>query len=316
MNIIDYKTTENIPHVIFFEKEHLYFNRGQKMTSMNGLLDHYFPKFNSEYWLTYKAYKAIDENKFKKIIKDNFPKLKNGEKQYYKNGNCICQLEPDPNKFFPMLEKVFDREEMIKHRKRIKNEWEYKRVLAGVNGTKFHLDRENEEYERGYSINPFSGQKYKVKSQQYTNTPWQNQSICKNLWDLEDGFYAELLVFCTDYNGKNPLLCGQADKVFIQTIGKNRYIDIDDHKTNEKKPTKSDPKKCNGFLSSHYASKHFRYELQMNGYAWMLAQHGFKVRNLGYTWYKNYDPEKSELIKCKNYQHYSERMVKEHLTKL
>jgi len=90
------------------------------------------------------------------------------------------------------------------------------------------------------------------------------------------------------------MISGQADKVFIKTDEETgeRYVYIDDYKTNKK------IKKSNYFQKmlpplSHLDDCHYNhYRMQISTYAWMLEQFGFIIKGTAFTHFNNmYDFE-------------------------
>ena len=118
-------------------------------------------------------------------------------------------------------------------------------------------------------------------------SPDYKENLIEDLYMLPDGYYPELLV----WNEKCGI-AGQADKVFLETIGNTRYVDIDDYKTNNKIKTESAyVKKLKGRvmmkkpLGHLMDCNHTHYNLQISTYAWVMEQFGFKVRNLAFHHY-------------------------------
>src|SRR5690606_14825577 len=121
-----------------------------------------------------------------------------------------------------------DVEDFVIEKQNILDAWDLKRDNSCEFGTEFHLEQEEESYITGICLNPFDNKHYKTFHKE-SPIDCSNATICQNLYDLEDGYYPELLIHHPD-----EILCGQSDKVFIETVGNIRYVDIDDYKTNEK----------------------------------------------------------------------------------
>lgn len=262
--------------VIFFDKAHTYWFSGRKMPSVGSYIDKYFPKFNQDFWLNHG------------ILKEYF-----GD-QYIEHYRSFETMMPNPDKLF---NKFIDRmgEDYIPKRKELEETWELKSEIAKFRGTKFHSKVELETFSNGYLINPWDQLGYACS---FYEKEFDNESLTLNLWDLPDGAYPELLIF-----DLNLWLAGQADEVYIQTIGDKRYVDINDHKTNEKKPSKSDPNRCFQPFDDKYASTDFKYTFQINMYAHMLERAGFTVRNMAYSWYKEYDTQQVTRVDVENIQY-------------
>ncbi len=175
----------------------------------------------------------------------------------------------------------------------IKYEWNYAAIL----GSELHLKAENRSYERGYEINPFDDKKYKTIK---LPKQYDNQSLADCLYDLEDGYYPELLVWdFTMPQEHTPVT--MIDGPFIETVGKIRYIDTNDWKTNGSIWAGKD-RKMKGPLSSLYDNTEEKYKLQACFGAKLMATHGFVPRDCGFTHVKEYDLNKTKLYYTK-YNH-------------
>lgn len=291
------------PVVVFFEDSHTYWETatGRKLHSMSKYMEKVKPKYDRNYWLTHGAFKAIDENLLRDIKKEYFPKRdRSGKiKKHPSTGNVMFRTKPSANEFFPILyDKYgalgFSAEEIAKRRNELSDQWELKMILANVRGTHFHEKMEKRTYKRKWEINPYNDEKYDVKSFREKGKDYQNHTLGASLYDLEDGFYAELVIYDLDLG-----IAGQADKVWITTIDGKRYIDIDDYKSNEKMPSTSAMEMYKDPVSHIPASKLVGYEFQMTGYAYMLERAGFIPRHLQITWYKKYEVKSAHPIKLR-----------------
>lgn len=260
--------------VVFFKDVHEYYHGNRKLPSVGHWTKKYFPPFMENYWLTHKTLQEYFGDEYS----DHYKSFK--------------RFQPISYDLFSDLISKMGVEKFVEIKTRIKGEWSRKRNEAAFNGTKFHDMMEQRAYDDGYLINPWDNKKYVVK---YHKKTYDNESLCLDLSKLPDGAYLELLVF-----DLNIGVAGQADMVFIETIDGVRYVDINDHKTNEKKPGKSAPEKCFPPFNNDYASTHFKYVLQINSYAYILSLHGFVPRNLAYTYYKNYDEKTATLVDVEN----------------
>ena len=151
-------------------------------------------------------------------------------------------------------------------------------------GTDFHKKMEDIDYEKGYSINPFTGKKSTLIH--WHKGGHDNMSYPGDLKDIPDGYISEHLVKTDKFK-----VAGQLDKNYIETVGGVRYIDIDDYKTDKEvslKPDFYNPKR-GGFEKMFYPVDHlyntnyWRYVLKISTYAKFLQDEGFVVRNLGIT---------------------------------
>jgi hypothetical protein len=263
---------KELPFIIFFDDGHSYWKNGVRLKSVSYFLKKVINDFEAKYWETHSAFKAHFEDEYM----DHFRYL-------------IKSGMPDAEELYPpFMDKLSDKE-FFDLKKAIRDKWEYKKVVAGWKGSKFHKKMELKYYRMGEVKNPFTNKVFPVRKHKKS---YDNQSLATDLSTLEDGCYLELLVF-----DPTRLICGQADVVFIETVGNKRYIDIDDFKTNEKKPTKSSRGKMKDPLSHMGDNKHNRYVIQVNLYAKLLSQHGLIPRHLAYTWYENYNEKLSHIQK-------------------
>lgn len=256
--------------VVFFSDSHTYWHGDRQLKSMGKCLSKYQPPYNEDYWLTHTA--------FKDLFGDEYM-------EHYRSFGVMTP--PAEELYLPFIRQISPTK-FMECKKKWKDVWKRKNNEANFKGTRFHDEMEMECYLKGYSENRWDGQPYPVKKYE---KEYPNESLMLDLYKLPDGCYPELLVF----DLKNGI-AGQADLVYIETKGKNRYIDIDDYKTNEKKPAKSSPERLWDPFEDFYNSKHQIYTFQMGGYAKLLERFGFIVRNVGYTWYKNYDKTKPTYI--------------------
>lgn len=261
--------------VTFFEIPHSYWYDGRKIPSVGSVLNKYFPGFEQDYWLNHG------------VFKEEF-----GD-EYLEHYRSFDSITPPADKLF---NKFMDKmgSDFLNKKKALAESWELKSEIAKFRGKKFHSRFESESFSNGYMVNPWDGLGYAVS---YYEKEFDNESITLKLFDLPDGAYPELLIFDLDL-----WIAGQADEVYIQTIGNTRYIDINDHKTNEKKPGKSDMNRCFPPFTDKYASTDFKYTMQINAYAYMLAKAGYVPRNLAYSWYKEYDFKQVQRIDVENIQ--------------
>jgi hypothetical protein len=135
----------------------------------------------------------------------------------------------------------------------IKNEWEKINKEALRKGNKWHFKNEIETLWNE------------------TNLPRDYNDYIFDLSKLEDGVYPELRLWLDKYK-----LAGTADKVIIE----KPFVDIYDHKTNKRVLSKVgfDDQMMLEPLDYLPDSDYYHYELQLNIYAWILSQYGFKPR--------------------------------------
>ena len=265
---------KELPVIRFFKEDHKYLSRDDhRLKSVNQLISEYDSPFEGNYWLLHSA------------IKDQLPDWKTLRKEKFGH------WKPNTEEMLCEMAQYLDYDELFAGIEKYKLEWEAERNRASLQGTEFHDQQEQASYERGYEISPWTEKKYPVI---VSEKDYDNQSVADDLSKLEDGFYAELLVFW------GPV-CGQADKVFIETEGGVRYVDIDDYKTNKKikTPIFTYFKEPLAHIPSNHVTK---YGLAISTYAFILEQWGFQIRNLAFTHYKKYDLETSKIYPLDYYQ--------------
>ena len=263
--------------IIFSEKEHSYrhLETGNKLTGWTSLIKLYTQPFDKESQLVCSAYKlALGDAEYNSFVKSYFGKLYDlPQKQVAE------KLQSHYNK---------DVSSFIDE---INYEWEY----SAINGSKFHKELETRSIETGKEVNPFTEEEYKtiILPKEY-----DNQSLSDNLYDLEDGFYPELLVW-DNTMGQDKSVVTQIDKAFIKTVGKKRYVDCDDYKTLKNKPYKSTSKKMLSPLDGVYDNTEEKYKMQVCFGGKLLSTFGFTPRYFGFTHYTNYDINKSKMYLAK-----------------
>lgn len=244
--------------IVFFNDSHTYWLGERKMPSVGSFIKRYFPPFDEEYWIMHTAFKELY-----------------GE-DYKRHFSAFKSFKPPATGLFRKWIRRTPPSQLHQLKTEIAHRWERKRIESAFTGTQTHSNLESQAYGQGSMINPWLNQEFKVHPPR--DLRYDNESYGLDLSKLEDGAYLELLVFDTDLR-----YAGQADVVYIETVDGIRFIDIDDYKTNEKKPSKSDPQKMYEPFEAHYASKHMRYTMQLNCYAYLLSTHGFIPRNMQYT---------------------------------
>lgn len=246
--------------MIYFEdKGHKYFSdNNEKYTSVSELCARYKNPFDSEFWSNYKALESLVPN-FKKVIAQ-YPSEKEAVRLLLKEFQGFSKFETK--------------------KKEILAEWSKTNKDSINKGNLYHKDAEKMAYIRKVIENPFTKTAAKVitlpKHEKFSNV-----SSGTTLFDLEDGFYPELLLWNDEYK-----LAGQSDKVYITTIKGKRYVDIDDYKTNKSiKKHGFKGKKMLPPLNDLQDCNYIHYALAISLYAWMLEQFGFTVRHTGFQHY-------------------------------
>lgn len=261
--------------VVFFDDSHTYWIGNRKLSSVGSFISSVFPKYDEQYWLTHSAIKSICE------------------KEYMEHYRSFGKFKPDSMELFGPFLKNIDVDQYHEALVATKDKWGRKRNESAFNGSNFHDQMEKEVIEAKGKENPFTGQWFGHNHKEFE---YDNESWNLDLSTLEDGVYTELLLFDLDLG-----IAGQADEVYIETVAGVRYADINDHKTNEKKPSKTAPSYCYDPISHLYNSKHNVYAIQVHLYGHLLKSHGFFPRNLAYTWYKKYDKNQATIVLLDDY---------------
>ncbi len=252
--------TKNILHrptVTYRDSDHTYRRDDELLTSVTSFIEKYTVEFDEDFWSRYKTLEAMFSDYDFKKAKRKF--------------SFLSPL------LIEHLEEKVDPHTYGRKRRSLIREWSLNNKLACVSGTKYHNEQEELSILRGIECNPFTGEYVKVHVRKPLDD-YDNYSLHHDLYKLEDGYYPELLVWLDKYG-----LGGMSDRVFIETIGRNRYVDLDDYKTNEKitsdenffaylKPPLQDVKD----------TKFNRYSIQLCIYAYMLESFGFRVRHLAF----------------------------------
>jgi hypothetical protein len=246
--------------LIFNAQEHSYTGEKIKFTSVSSLISKYKKPYNKSYWSTYKAYeKILGKDEFKALRKDA--------------GYGI----EDPM-LFDFLSYLVTPNELDTEIKKVLLSWDKERNKSIVKGNDYHLFKENQAKDLGYSINPFNNEKYETIESvnvEHRDGVEYRSPIFSNLYDLPDGFHPELMLWNVDAK-----LAGQSDMVYISTVGDKRFVDISDYKTNKKIDKFSVFGKMQDPLSHLDCCNYNHYRLQISAYAWMLKQAGFIPRHL------------------------------------
>ena len=166
-------------------------------------------------------------------------------------------------------------------------QWDLTKELACASGTAFHKLKEDKALFSKYFKT--SGKTRKI--QHFDKIVEANPGI--SYYDLPDGVYPELTIFNRRY-----MVAGQADRV----IKEGEEFDIEDFKTNKKFDKVSFRHPRHGFkMMKHPANKlmdcHLgHYTLQLNIYAWYLAEFGLRPRNLSILYYYLSPEERHALL--------------------
>jgi hypothetical protein len=244
--------------MIRFQKaNHTYWHGDIQFISATTIKKAYIEPFDAPFW-TY--YKGLQE--YLKIPNDEAGKTRY-KNWLYKNGFKFS------NKTIAELDRICEANNIrlttIKKYQFDKGvEWDYERDKSALKGTKYHDFKESKAYKNGYDV---IGEREATVQGIYSY----------DLSTLPDGFYAELLVYNEEWG-----LAGQVDKCLIETINGIRYVDIDDYKTSKKITVESNYKML--FPLNHFPSTdYYGFMIQINLYGFMLAEFGFKLREMRFT---------------------------------
>jgi len=286
-------------------------------TSVSELLNKYKKPYNSIYWSTYKAYQAIITEQLKRSNpKLSDPQLERRSKDHIRTNlleyiNDTENMDTDSRENMDALMYGINNDNISPavlqdHVNLILESWKSKKDTASMKGNSYHRAREISAINNGFEYNDFDQKEYKLHKdfliQGYPDrdpskwpTPeeyliWaldyspEKHSIGTNYyWELPDGFYPELMLWDDEWK-----MAGTADRIFIETILGERFVDIDDYKTNTSIEKKSFYVRGEGYQMMQYPvnhmmdCKHSYYHLQVSIYALMLERMGFTVRKVGY----------------------------------
>lgn len=250
--------------ILFNAKDHSYNGKKITYTSVSTLIGRYKKPFNKEYWSTYKAYeKLLGKEEFKKIRKNLGYKMEDSNLFV-----SLLKMHPDLN-IGVEVESFLDL-------------WEHEKNKSIKKGNDYHNFKEEQAKELGYVENPYTGKEVPTIHStiiEYKNNIEYRSPIVSNLYDLEDGFHPELIVWHDDCK-----IAGQSDLVFIETINNKRYVYLDDFKTNKKIDKYSFMRNKMLDPLGHLDDVNYNhYRLQISCYAWILEQAGYIVKGTRFT---------------------------------
>lgn len=248
--------------ITFNDSLHKYTNDNNEIyTSVSNLVQQYSKPFNKDYWSKYKAYETILGPS---TIKDSRRDL---------------GVPIEDSSLFNYLEMFVSADDLQKEIDIILDKWNKTNKEAIDKGNAYHSYRENLAKEQGYSVNPFTNQKFKTIESvaiELINGVEFRKPTYNNLQDLEDGFHPELILW-----NDAAKIAGQSDMVYIETIDDKRVAYINDYKTNKKIDTYNPFKHKMLAPLNHLDECNFNhYRLQLSTYAWMLEEAGFKIQGL------------------------------------
>lgn len=258
--------------IVFNESSHSYthLESGNNLNGWTTLIKKYTQPFDMDTQLVLSAYSMFLGKEYTNL---KFGRFKNSKSEVFLD---FLQTE------FPDLP-----QNLIKE---LQYEWGY----SAIRGSEFHSFLENKTIEQGFDINPFTDEKYLTIN---IAKDYDNQSLKENLFDLEDGYYPELLVW--DYSmGESCSPVTMIDRCYIKTINNVRFVDVGDYKTNKSIWNGKD-RKMSGVLSNFYDNTEDKYKLQVCFGAKLLSTFGFTPRFCGFSHYKNYNEKNVKLYLAK-----------------
>jgi len=243
----------------FNDEKHIYTNKdNERYTSVTKFIESFKPKFDSSFWLRYKAVErlliSVKEHETWKKLKLKY--LQTEDKNLFLN---IETLHQEVGSLWQLLEKLkLEKLQLI-----IKKEWDEKSKTSLAKGSSFH-DQQEDFYRKKYSYpSDFSG--YDLR---YPNLTAD--------YKVE---YPELRLYNHEYK-----LAGSADLI---TTYKNGNIDICDYKTSKtldfqsyQNPYTKHKQMMKDPISDLDDCNFTHYSLQLSIYAWMMEQLGYKISNL------------------------------------
>lgn len=276
-----------IRHIYFRDSDHSYVDGdGKRLESVSGTYKKVQPPFDS----------------YRKSMQMAYSKIIGAEAK-----NLLWAVRGDLVSFLKKAEKKWGQpREVIEYSENLRSQWKSKGLKSTTFGTKIHKIKELEDIDNGYSVHPITGEKFYIPDIYYTEREkwleegWDNRTILEDLSKLPDGYYPEFLTHYKD-------TAGQSDKVYIETVGKTRYIDFDDWKTdNEIKihgfydHIKQEYGKLSYPLNYLHNCNYITYQIKISMYSWMTAKFGYKPRHTMFT-HLICDKDKESIINSKLY---------------
>jgi len=245
--------------LLFEEGPHKYTKNKKEYISVTTLIGKYKQKFRRNHWANWKTYcNLLGYKKVYSIIKKN---------------------DKEKASTLKLLEDFVHPDDFKAEKKKVLDSWEHERDKSIKRGNKYHNSKEQKSIADGFEINPFTEKETTTMVREKSSEKGVVTALKEDLWQLEDGYYPELLM---GHDGIG--LAGTADKVFIETVKGIRYVDIDDYKTNKVINEKSKYKrKMKGPVKHMDDCNYNHYRLQISLYAWILEEHGYTIRNTSFT---------------------------------
>lgn len=256
---------------IFNEPSHTYLNsiEGYLYTSVTTLISKYKEQFDSEYWSLYNAGRRLLQIPDDEASKKRYSGMLIGAGLDFGN-KTEYNLRKALKVILQEKYNLLGSEQLAE-----KNRWKDNTKKATDAGTKVHKYKEESLLDFGIDLDIF-GLDVKVINL---------LEEIDNLSKLQDGVYPELMVWNNQFK-----IAGISDKITIETIGKIRFVDIDDYKTYKKVDTISYLNKATGEYKKMLLPVHHLMDcnfihasLQLSMYGYFLECFGFTIRNIKFT---------------------------------
>ena len=249
------------PLIKFIDKDHSYWRGDRQLPSVSAVSEKFQEPFDTNFFAHMEAFKQLDRANYD-ILKSSYG---------WDNPLLLSKLLDG-----------YDKKAIDAIVKATIKEWDdYSDLRKGV-GTEIHNKRERRSYEAGFERNPWTNKSTRVMV--FAKT-YDNQSVVDDLSKLPDGCYLELLVFDLKYG-----YCGQVDKMFIETHGKERWVFIDDYKTDKtisKSSIYSPYKRIRPKLKYPFNwmqdCNFSLYTVKMGLYAFTMERAGFVIKGIRIT---------------------------------
>jgi len=158
--------------------------------------------------------------------------------------------------------------------KTIQNIWKMYSEEACAKGSIEHAKREHSD---------LTTDLHEVRTGEYLSVGIDPKPITEYFKDLPDGVYPELLLW-----HNKSMTSGTADRVIIETIGGERWVTIEDYKTNKEIKNynyldkRTGKPVINKYMLAPFENlcncNYWHYQIQLNIYGFMLSEFGFKIR--------------------------------------
>lgn len=230
--------------IYFDEAAHKYFNSANEpYISCTQLIHLYTPKFDNQYWSLYKV--IGNQLGFSDDMKQEFSSFLRAAK-FDRTTKTVEYL------FSFGKQQGLSKEILMQEQLKKLQEWELKNENSKIKGHNFHSAKENEDRKKHDNWVDYSG-----KDISYPNLP--------------SNVYPELRLYNHEYK-----LAGTSDRNII----KGKVVDIEDYKTNEKLVYENKFEKMLYPLHELDNCNINHYLIQLNLYAFMFEELGYKVNSL------------------------------------